>query len=265
MQKKFTARSVARLLSHLTVSDLVGDTTEQRFLRTGPRIWIMERPFHSRAVDRRDDPLWMARGRTQTRIWAVSEDSFLAALYAAQIGDSKARDRLFTFLYAELRRMAQRELRRGTSVALSPTTLLHETFLNISQRDSVKFSTRGEFMSYASRAMRGLIVDHLRARHAEKRGGQLEITSLSTWLYREPIGSESIEMEKLSDALESLEKTDPRLAECVDLKFFCGFSFAEIAQLRDVSERTVQRDWDKARLLLNRFFRDQEDEWQAAS
>jgi RNA polymerase sigma factor (TIGR02999 family) len=195
----------------------------------------------------------------------VSEVNFMAALHAAQIGDAKARDRLFTFLYDELRRMAQRELRRGAPVALSATTLLHETFLNMSQRNSLRFSTRGEFMSYASRAMRGLIVDHLRTRHAEKRGGQVQINSLSAGLPLEPAGGESIEMEKLSDALESLEKIDPRLAECVDLKFFCGFSFAEIAQLRDVSERTVQRDWDKARLLLNRFISDRENEWQAAS
>jgi RNA polymerase sigma factor (TIGR02999 family) len=195
----------------------------------------------------------------------VSEVSFMAALHAAQIGDARARDRLFTFLYDELRRMAQRELRRGSPVALSPTTLLHETFLNMSRRDSLKFSTRGEFMSYASRAMRGLIVDHVRTRHAEKRGGQAEIKSLSAGLPLEPAGAESIEMEKLSDALESLEKIDPRLAECVDLKFFCGLSFAEIAQLRDVSERTVQLDWDKARLLLNRFISDRENELQVAS
>jgi RNA polymerase sigma factor (TIGR02999 family) len=195
----------------------------------------------------------------------VSEANFLAALHAAQIGDSKARDRLFTFLYAELRRMAQSQLRRGAPVPLSPTTLLHETFLSMSQRESVEFSSRGEFMSYASRAMRGLIVDHLRTRHAEKRGGHVEIKSLSAGLPHEPASSESIEIEKLSDALASLEKVDPRLAECVDLKFFCGFSFVEIAQLRNVSERTVQRDWDKARLLLNRLMKDQGDEWQAAS
>jgi len=71
-------------------------------------------------------------------------------------------------------------------------------------------------------------------------------------------------LDELNEALESLAKIDARLAECVDLKFFCGFSFNEIAQLRDVSERTVQRDWDKARLLLNRFINDQEDQWQSA-
>jgi DNA-directed RNA polymerase specialized sigma24 family protein len=68
----------------------------------------------------------------------------------------------------------------------------------------------------------------------------------------------------LRPASHPLAKIDARLAECVDLKFFCGFSFNEIAQLRDVSERTVQRDWDKARLLLNRFINDQEDQWQSA-
>ena len=186
-------------------------------------------------------------------------------MQAAEMGDPDARDRLFTTLYDELRRMAQRELRRGGMVTLSPTTLLHETFLNISHRESLAFGDCGQFMSYAARAMRGLIVDYLRSRHAQKRGGEFEITSLPTELpHAAQEDRQSLEIEKLNEALESLAKIDARLAECVDLKFFCGFSFNEIAQLRDVSERTVQRDWDKARLLLNRFINDQEGQWQSA-
>ena len=178
----------------------------------------------------------------------------MAIMHAAGTGDMEARDRLFAMLYEELHRMAQRELRRGAAVTLSPTTLLHETFLNISHRESLAFGDCGQFMSYAARAMRGLIVDYLRSRHAQKRGGEFEITSLPTELpHALQEDRQSVEIEKLNEALESLAKLDARLAECVDLKFFCGFSFNEIAQLRDVSERTVQRDWDKARLLLNRF------------
>src|SRR6185369_9470857 len=134
-----------------------------------------------------------------------------------------------------------------------------------SHRESLAFGDCGQFMSYAARAMRGLIVDYLRSRHAQKRGGEFEITSLPTELpHAAQEDRQSLEIEKLNEALESLAKIDARLAECVDLKFFCGFSFNEIAQLRDVSERTVQRDWDKARLLLNRFINDQEDQWQSA-
>lgn len=172
----------------------------------------------------------------------------------------EARGQLFTMLYDELRRMAHRELRRGAAITLSPTTLLHETYLNLSQRQSLAFSDSGQFMSYAARAMRGLIVDYLRSRHAQKRGGGFEITSLPTEIPSVPQESagESIQVDKLNDALESLALIDARLAECVDLKFFCGFSFNEIAELRKVSERTVQRDWDKARVLLSRIMNDPE-------
>jgi RNA polymerase sigma factor (TIGR02999 family) len=188
----------------------------------------------------------------------MTESGLMAIMHAAGTGDMGARDRLFAMLYEELHRMAQRELRRGAAVTLSPTTLLHETFLNISHRESLAFGDCGQFMSYAARAMRGLIVDYLRSRHAQKRGGDFEMPHAAQE------DRQSLEIERLNEALESLAKIDARLAECVDLKFFCGFSFNEIAQLRDVSERTVQRDWDKARLLLNRFINDQEGQWQSA-
>jgi RNA polymerase sigma factor (TIGR02999 family) len=176
-------------------------------------------------------------------------------VHADDTGAPQGPDQLFTSLYAALRRMAQRELRRGAGVTLTPTTLLHETYLNISQRQTVAFSNRTQFMAYAARAMRGLIVDYLRNRHAQKRGRDFKITSLPAELphVSELEDGDSLQIDELNDALESLEKIDGRLAQCVDLKFFCGFSFREIAQLRDVSERTVQRDWDKARLLLRHF------------
>jgi len=185
-------------------------------------------------------------------------------MQAAEMGDPDARDRLFTTLYDELRRMAQRELRRGGMLTLSPTTLLHETFLNVSQRESLAFASYGQFMSYAARAMRGLIMNYIRDRRAQKRGGGFHITSLATEPQAAPEDISTQQVEELNEALQVLEKIDARLAECVDLKFFCGFSFNEIAQLRDVSERTVQRDWDKARLLLNRFINYQEGQWQSA-
>lgn len=164
--------------------------------------------------------------------------------------NTEGHERLFSALYAELHRLAQREVRRNAAARLSPTTLLHETFLNISKRNSTVFHTRAQFMAYAARAMRGLLINSVRNGWAQKRGGKFQITSLSTEL---PIAAlDHVELEKVSDALDSLEKIDARLAQCVDLKFFCGFSNADIAQLWSVSERTVQRDWDKARILLHR-------------
>jgi len=178
----------------------------------------------------------------------VSEIAFLRALEAGRLDDHQTLGDLFTSFYGELHRRAKWELRQNTPLSLGPTTLLHETFLDMSNRESVSFTDHRKFIAYAARAMRGLIVNHFRNRHAQKRGGRLEFTALHTDL---PEDRQSIDIEGLGEALESLATLDPRLAECVDMKFFCGLSFSEIANLRNVSERTVQRDWDKARLLLN--------------
>jgi RNA polymerase sigma factor (TIGR02999 family) len=165
-------------------------------------------------------------------------------------GGGRIGDHYFSMLYDELHRVATRELRRNAAVALSPTTLLHETFLNISLRESAVPADRRRFMSYASRAMRVLIIDYLRRRDAQKRGREFEIVPLCEDLELSVQGD--IQIERLHEALDALAVMDPRLAQCVDLKFFCGYSFCDIAQLWNVSERTVLRDWDKAQLLLGR-------------
>jgi RNA polymerase sigma factor (TIGR02999 family) len=163
-------------------------------------------------------------------------------------------DQLFVTLYAELRRLAQRELRRHPAATLSATTLLHEAFLSVSVRDDVHFAGRGQFMAYAARAMRGLTINYVRDRRAQKRGGACEITALCTDAGADlPIAVADAEgLEEIGVALECLAQIEPRLAECVDLKFFCGYSHADIAALWGVSERTVRREWDKARLALHR-------------
>jgi RNA polymerase sigma factor (TIGR02999 family) len=180
-----------------------------------------------------------------------SETAFFRILEAGRLDDRQSLGDLFTSFYDALHRRAKWELRQNAPFSLGPTTLLHETFVNMSKRESVQFADTRQFMAYAARAMRGLIIGHFRNRQAQKRGGQLEFTSLTTDLLPDPEHLHTLE--GLDEALESLGAIDPRLAECVDMKFFCGLSFVEIARLRDVSERTVQRDWDKARLLLHRF------------
>jgi RNA polymerase sigma factor (TIGR02999 family) len=157
---------------------------------------------------------------------------------------------MFAALYAELHRMAQRELRRsGASLTLSATTLLHEAYLNLGERQHLVFPDRGRFLAYASRAMRGLIIDYARRRHALKRGAGFEFTSLPADIMQPD--ADDRELQRLSDAIDRLALLEPRLAQVVDLKYFGGFSFADIAALWDVSERTVQRDWEKARLFLH--------------
>jgi len=187
-----------------------------------------------------------------SRVVEASQETYLALSRAADEGDKEARDQLFVALYDKLHRMAQRELQLHRGATLSPTTLLHETFLNIAQRESAAYFERARFMVYASRAMRGLVIDYLRGRQAQKRGSQFEITSLPIDAPGATIQDDQ-QVEQLNQALKALERLDVRLAECVDLKFFCGFSFVEIAEMRGISERTVQRDWNKARVMLNRF------------
>ena len=175
-------------------------------------------------------------------------------IQSAEQGDAASRQELFSVLYDELHRLAQRELRRSAHLTMSPTTLLHETYLNLSARDSLTFPDRARFLAYAARAMRGLIIDYVRSRCAQKRGAGFEITSLPTEV---PVhAQEQAELEGIGEALAALGEIEPRLAQVVDLKFFCGFSFAEIAGVLGTSERTAQRDWDKARILLQHHLRD---------
>jgi len=157
----------------------------------------------------------------------------------------------FSLLYAELHRMARRELsKRGGPLSLSVTTLLHEAYLDIAKRDSVIFPDQARFMGYAARVMRGLIIDHIRSRTAIRRGAGFEITSLEVDVSGP--SPDAKELSSISDALDELADVDAELSQLVDLKFFCGFSFAEIAALQKLSERTVQRRWDKARIYLRR-------------
>jgi RNA polymerase sigma factor (TIGR02999 family) len=154
---------------------------------------------------------------------------------------------LFGALYRELHRLAQSQL-RSSGVTLGATTLLHEAYLGLASRE-VSFPDRARFFAYAARAMRGLIVDHARARHALKRGGAFHLTAF------EAEGAEerpAEDLPRLSEALDALGASDPLLAQLVDLKYFCGLSLREIAAMRGVSERTAQRDWNKARLYLHR-------------
>ena len=172
---------------------------------------------------------------------------------AAEQGNVDAADALFSALYAELHRLAKRELARpGAAVSLSATTLLHEAYLDMAGRDGPSFPDQARFMGYAARVMRGLIIDHARERHAQKRGGLFEITAIDTATLENPVDHR--ELAQIGEALDELAKAEPVLAEVVDLKFFCGFSFGEIAAMKRVSERTVQRHWEKARLYLYRKF-----------
>ena len=183
--------------------------------------------------------------------------SISVLIEAADRGDRAAADQLFTALYSELHRMAKRELARNAlPMSLGATTLLHQAYLDLAEHHGgLSFPDRARFMGYASRVMRGLIIDHARSRQAQKRGGQFEITSFDNEFAHPEESVNLRELTEISDALDDLGKIEPALAVIVDLKFFCGFSFAEIATMQGISERTVQRDWEKARIFLHRVIR----------
>ena len=172
---------------------------------------------------------------------------------SADAGTRAAADELFARLYRELHALAESHVRRGgADLTLGATTLLHEAYLDMAGRESVAFPDHARFLAYASRAMRGLLVDYSRRRQAIKRGGQFEITSSGADAAAAGLQPPAESLEELAAALDTLALTAPQLAHLVDLHFFCGFSFVELARLRGVSERTVQREWRKARLLLHR-------------
>lgn len=177
------------------------------------------------------------------------EPTVASLIESAEQGDAQAADALFVTLYAELHRMAGRRLARdGRHLTLGTTTLLHETYLGMAKGDAA-FPDHARFMAYAARVMRTLVIDHMRRRGARKRGGDFEITALDTDVPAAVAGG--ADLDRLGEAIDALAKLDPLLAQIVDLKFFCGFTFAEIAAMRGLSERTVQRHWEKARLILH--------------
>jgi RNA polymerase sigma factor (TIGR02999 family) len=165
----------------------------------------------------------------------------------------------FAELYGELKALAERQLRFNAGLPIGPNTLLHEAYLQVSAREAV-FPDSDRFIGYTARVMRGLIIDLVRERRALKHGGGFHITQLPTEL-GQAADAEQLAgpLARLSEALDQLATRDERLAEVVDLKYFCGYTFEDIAALRGASKRTVLRDWEKARLLLFRQLKDLPD------
>jgi RNA polymerase sigma factor (TIGR02999 family) len=156
---------------------------------------------------------------------------------------------LFAALYSELHRLARCQLARcAAPVTMSATTLIHGAYIEIAKREGLSFPDPPRFIGYAARVMRGLIIDYVRNRRAQKRGCLFEMTSCTLRPEGQPIEDRDLLM--IRDALDELATVDEALAELVNLKFFCGFSFSEIAAMRNESVRTVQRAWHKARLYL---------------
>ncbi|MBL8341318.1 MAG: sigma-70 family RNA polymerase sigma factor [Rubrivivax sp.] len=171
-------------------------------------------------------------------------------LDAARQGDRKAAGEAFSLLYDDLRRLAAARLRpHQTMTLLGTTSLVHEAFLKMVGADALPVDNRHHFFAYASRVMRSVIVDYARARAAERRGGDAEHVVLDTQLSEQVAAPENDAL-RVHEAMEVLEKAEPRLAQVAEMRFFGGLSESEIGEALGLSERTVRRDWEKARLLL---------------
>lgn len=178
-------------------------------------------------------------------------------LAKARAGDQRAFDDLFDALYPQLRRIAHARLaphKRNT--LLDTTILVHECYLKFSAADRLTPEDRSHFLAYGSQVMRSIIVDVARARSAERRGGDAAHITLGTDVGEQVAARGEAEILDVHEALLALAKLDERLARVVEMRYFGGMKETEIAEVLGVNERTVRRDWEKARLLLAASLRD---------
>lgn len=182
---------------------------------------------------------------------APNPDPQLGPLLAlARQGDRVATGKIFGLLYPDLRRIARARLRRHQSITLLDTTsLLHESYLRLVGANVLPVDDRHHFFTYAATVMRSIIVDFARARRAARRGGEAHHLTLDT-LISDNLAAPENDVLRVHEALEVLAQADPRSALIVELRYFGGLSDAEIAETLDISERTLRRAWQKARLML---------------
>jgi RNA polymerase sigma factor (TIGR02999 family) len=171
-------------------------------------------------------------------------------LASARAGDERASREAYALVYDELRRLARAKLRPHAAMTMLDTTsLVHESFVRFVEAGQVRFADRRHFFAYAARVMRSVIVDFAREKLAQRRGGGQDALTLNTEI-AESAGGTDVDAIRVHDALEVLAKVNPRLASVVEMRYFGGYSEREIAEALGVAERTVKRDWEKARLLL---------------
>lgn len=173
-------------------------------------------------------------------------------LQLAAQGERGALDQVFAVLYPELRKIAHARLRSQGGVAhLATTALVHESFLKLIDSADLLLTDRKHFFAYAAKTMRNIIIDFAREQLAERRGGGAEPLQLDTELANE-MGSNAAgrTLIQVNDTLLALEAVDPTLAQIVEMRYFAGYSEVEVAELMGTSERTVRRQWEKARAFL---------------
>jgi RNA polymerase sigma factor (TIGR02999 family) len=159
-------------------------------------------------------------------------------------------EQAFAGAYQELRRLARARLRGGgRNTVLDTTALVHETYLKLSRMAGVSFPDRPRFLVYAGRAMRSIIVDMVRQRRTERAGGDVAVLTLTGDLV-DALPAEEAHILAVHEALQEMARVDPRMAQVVELRYFGGLTDAEIGTALGVTDRTVRRDWEQARLFL---------------
>jgi RNA polymerase sigma factor (TIGR02999 family) len=178
-------------------------------------------------------------------------DEITRLLIAWNQGDQRARDELTQLIYDELRRLARGLLRRERpGHTLQPTALVHEAFLRLIDQSQVNWQNRAHFFGAAARLMRQILINHAEARQAAKRGGEAVRVSLNDVDHSTP--GQEIDLIALNEALQHLERLDPRQGRIVEMRYFSGLTVEEIAEVVGVSSATVKREWIAARAWLRR-------------
>ncbi len=178
-------------------------------------------------------------------------NSITDLIVSMQGGEPAALHALFECAYGDLTRLARARLRacsRGT--LLDTTSLVHESYLRFAHARDVRIQNRKHFLRYAGQVMRCVIVDIVRQRMAERRGGDLKKTTLITNAGTPRDEQGELEILRVHEALEELSRLDARLAQVVEMRYFGGMTDCEIAEALGITDRTVRRDWEKARVLL---------------
>lgn len=170
-------------------------------------------------------------------------------LHSAQDGNELARKQLFEAVYGELRGLARSRLAKHTELTLlNPTSLVHESYFRMLGSTVDQMPNRRVFFAYACKVMRSVIVDYVRERDAEKRGGGAKDVTLLTEIAGESV--DETQVLAIHQAMEQLQEIDQRCHDVVELRYFGGFTLDECAEILGVSPITVGRDWEKARLFL---------------
>ena len=178
------------------------------------------------------------------------ESSIADLIAAANAGDTTSRQRLFARVYDELKLLARRQLAQSAGSTLDTTGLVHEAYLKLVGADELAVNNRAHVLALAGKAMREVLIDHARTRSAEKRGAGAAMVTFDGAADVAEEGMSPEELLRLNDAIEIVANNEPRLVSLIELRVFAGLELAEISALQSVSERTLNRDWQRARARL---------------